>query len=372
MSERITSRLAPSFLPTTAVLEMTYHCNHACLFCSCPWYAEDNGFDIREELNTAQWKEVIRKLCDMGVCNIAFTGGEPLLRGDIVEIIEYAASCTTEHIETKDGSLVSRAAPPALFLLSNGKAMRQDIVDLCARHTINLSISLPGLTEFENHTQGGDADNVLRWFQTAREHGVTTTVGITVTRKNLHELYETIGEALLAGADTLLMNRFLPGGRGIRYAEELQLNADEIVQMLDTAEEVLRIANRRGSVGTELPRCIMDEQKYTHLQVGTQCAAGRSFFVVDPSGYTRVCNHSPVRLNHVSEIEKLKDNPYWRQFVTKDYLPDACIACDRTDVCDGGCREAAHVVTGSPCGVDPVFSKDPYTGVPLVGRGGKS
>ena len=100
--------------------------------------------------------------------------------------------------------------------------------------------------------------------------GITTTVNITVTKKNLFELYETISEALIAGADSLLLNRFLPGGRGLKYAKELLLSIEDINKMLDIAEEVLKTANRKGSVGTELPKCIIDTSKYSYLKVSTK------------------------------------------------------------------------------------------------------
>lgn len=355
----VTRRLAPSFLPTTGVLEMTYRCNHACLFCSCPWFAEGNGFDVRAEMTVAEWQALIRRLCTMGVSNLAFTGGEPLLKEGLAEIIDCAAGCSTEHIETRNGALVSRHAPPKLYLLTNGKALNDDVLALCKQHGMNLSLSLPGLTTFAEHTAGGDEQNVLRWFSRAHAAGVTTTVGVTVTRRNLHELYETIAQALLAGADTLLMNRFLPGGRGLQHAGELSINANQIREMLDTAEEVLRTANRYGSVGTELPKCLVDETRYKHLTVGTRCSAALSFFVVDPSGYVRVCNHSPVRLQHVRELEQVKDHPYWRRFTQKDYLPPQCAGCKALAGCDGGCREAAHIVGGAVDSLDPVLPDPP-------------
>ncbi len=354
-SEKTYSRLARSFLPSTGVLEMTYRCNHRCLFCSCPWEAESNGFHRRRELTTQEWKDCILKFCDMGVCNLAFTGGEPLMKEDILDLIEFAASCTTEHVETKEDSLVCWEAPPNLYLLSNGRTMSDAALETCRKYKVNLSMSLPGLKTFEYHTQGGDPNLVLEWFRKAHKRGVTTTVNITVTKKNIHELYETIGEGLLAGADSLLMNRFLPGGRGISYADELCLSIEEIVRMLDTAEEVLRTANRYGSVGTELPKCILDPTKYERLSVGTRCSAALDFFVIGPSGYVRACNHSPVRMDHVSEIEKVKDNPYWKRFVFKDYLPKECSACREMLNCDGGCREAAHIVGGEVDSVDPVL-----------------
>ena len=82
--------LAPSFLPATAVMEMTYNCNHKCTFCSCPWYNESLPFEQLDEMTESQWKKLITKLSSMGVCNLAFTGGEPLLKAGIENIIEHA------------------------------------------------------------------------------------------------------------------------------------------------------------------------------------------------------------------------------------------------------------------------------------------
>jgi len=163
-----------------------------------------------------------------------------------------------------------------------------------------------------------------------------------------------MAEALLAGADRILLNRFLPGGRGLQYTKELQLNEDDIHEMLATADDVLRTANRYGHVGTELPACLIgDSARFTNLQVGSRCSAAVDFFVIDPSGFIRVCNHSPVRLLHFSKLNNLAQHPYWRRFATRNYLPQQCSGCHLESVCDGGCREAAHVACGSPDAIDP-------------------
>ncbi|MEI8011886.1 MAG: SPASM domain-containing protein, partial [Candidatus Omnitrophota bacterium] len=194
---------------------------------------------------------------------------------------------------------------------------------------------------------GGDVDHVLRVFEKARERGLSTVVGITVTKKNLFELYETISAAFLAGATQLLLNRFLEGGRGRRHAQALSLSREELIEMLDVAEQALDDAGRYGSVGTELPLCIFDSKKYKRLEVSTGCSAAKGFFVIGPSGKARVCNHSPVELAHYSEIETLKMDPYWMKFAQSDYLPAMCTGCEDIGRCAGGCREAAHIVGGA-------------------------
>jgi radical SAM protein with 4Fe4S-binding SPASM domain len=349
-----TSRLAPSFLPSTAVLEMTYRCDHRCLFCSCPWEAPAGGLARCDELTVEQWKDVIRTLTGMGVSSLAFTGGEPLLKDGLLEIIRFAASCRAEHIDSIDGGLRSRMMPPKLYLLSNGSNVDCSVLEFCRRFDVQLSMSLPGLTTYRQHTQHGDPDTILQRFAEAEALGVPTVVNVTVTQLNLDELYQTISAAFLAGARQLLMNRFLPGGRGLEHAERLLLNREQLLEMLETAEQVLHDANRYGSVGTELPKCAVDVSRFQRLEVGTRCAAAIRFFVIGPGGYIRTCNHSPTRLCHVSEINRLKTHPYWRRFTQKDYLPASCNSCAWTADCDGGCREAAHIVSGALDAPDPL------------------
>ena len=353
--EPVTSRLAASFLPPTAVLELTYECNHSCLFCSCPWFAPDGRFVRHPEMDLAWWKSTVAKLCRMGVTQMAFTGGEPLLKAGVEELIRFSAGCTAEHVKTVDGALVVEPGPPLLYLLTNGKILSDGILDLCASLDVHVGLSLPGLTSFTDHTRAGDAAHILKWFKRTKELGLSTHVGITVTRRNLHELYETMGEALVAGADSVLLNRFMPGGRGLAHAKELMLDADGVREMLTIAEEVLRLANRKGNVGTELPMCLVNEASHTHLSVGSRCSAATDFFAIDPSGYVRVCNHSEVRLEHFDQIELVKDNPYWRRFIMKDFLPAACGGCREIGRCDAGCREAAHIYCGAVDALDPLL-----------------
>ena len=340
------SFLARSFLPSTAVLEMTYKCNHKCRFCSCPWFAPDDRFPQFEELSTEKWKQIINRLCEMGVSSFAFTGGEALLRKDLFEIIEYAAKCRAEHVEATEKELKAYFGAPGLYLISNGKIINKNILEKLKKYNVNLAMSLPGLDTFKWHTGSDTADYVLKMFRVAKTIGLKTVCNVTVTKKNLHELYETLAAGLIAGADQILMNRFLPGGRGLVNNEEMIIDGKMLTEMLDIAEDVLTKAGRYGSLGTEVPLCSVDTEKYKRISVGTQCSAALEFFVIDPSGFVRVCNHSQVRLHHFDEIEKVKLDPYWMTFTQRNYLPEECGECTKKSKCDGGCREAAHIIGG--------------------------
>lgn len=330
------SETSGALLPSVAALELTYRCNHKCLFCSCPWEADDTY--KKSELSTQEWEQIIDVLIHNGVTTFTLTGGEPLMRDELREIIDI---------------ILSRGV--SLSLISNGRKIDDDFLDFLAERKISISISIPGIETFVEHTGIDNVEHVLSLFEKTKIRGIKATANIAVTKKNLPELYENIAYALIKGADYILLNRFLPGGRGLGNQEFL-LSAEETNMMLDIAEDVLSKANRYGHVGTELPLCaIKNPEKYKHLQVSNLCAAAKGFCVVDPSGYIKVCNHSPVRICRYDELSQLSQNQYWNAFRQREYLPAMCEGCDKKDVCDGGCREAAHVYYGKYSDNDPIF-----------------
>ena len=117
--------------------------------------------------------------------------------------------------------------------------MNEEYLYLFKKNDVHLSMSLPGYETFEEHTGVNNADGVLYWFSKAKELGLSTTLNVTVTKKNYHELFETLSMGLINGANSILLNRFLPGGRGLSYMDELILSNDQVNGMLDIAEEVL-------------------------------------------------------------------------------------------------------------------------------------
>ena len=214
-------------------------------------------------------------------------------------------------------------------------------------------MSLPGIETFEEHTGVDNANGVLQWFQEAKKIGLNTTVNITVTRKNYFELFRTVSLGLINGASSVLFNRFLPGGRGLLYQNELALNSEQLNGMLDTTEEVLTLSNRYGHVGTEIPLCSIDSpQKYKRLGYGTKCAAAKEFFVIDPAGQIRTCNHSPKVVGNIFDDDIIKDKEYWSVFANSNYHPILCQTCKSIDICDCGCREVANILHQSPCAID--------------------
>lgn len=327
-------------LPKVFVAELTPICNHQCIFCSCPW---ENDKNYKPEiLSTNEWKEILTKIRSFGVKQVTFTGGEATTRKDLLDILDHAYNLGF-----------------SIGLISNGKLINDEFLNKIKKYNLLLSISVPGIKTFKDTTKTGNIDHTLDIFSKCKQLGIKTTANITVTKKNINELYENIALPIINGASYVLLNRFLPGGRGLENKEFL-LTLEEINLMLDTAEEVLEKAGISGHVGTELPLCIIkNPEKYKHINVSYKCAAAKNFFVIDPSGYIKVCNHSPQKCCHWTKIEDLIFDDYWNKFINSDYIPDMCKNCKYLGIkCDGGCREAAHVTNGSISACDPCFNKN--------------
>ena len=330
-------------LPSSAVLELTYQCNHHCLFCSCPWYVPNSTYLKQRELNLQEWKEVVDRLYAEGVRSFSISGGEALLKDGMPELVEYIR---------EEG--LKRGIDNEIVLISNARLMNESYLNLFKRCRVHLSMSLPGYETFQEHTGVDNADGVLYWFRKAKEMGLKTTVNITVTKKNYYELFRTIALGLLNGASSVLLNRFLPGGRGLQYQDALSLNREQLNGMLDIAEEVLEYGKRYGHVGTEFPKCLIkDINKYQRLNIGTQCAAVKYFFVIDPAGQIRTCNHSPRIVGNVFDEDMIHDKEYWIIFAESLYKPAYCSNCTDKTLCDCGCREVAHILKGNPMEIDP-------------------
>ena len=329
-------------LPPSVALELTYKCNHRCKFCSCPWYAPNSAYPMGKEMSVEEWKGVIKQLYHLGVESFSVSGGEVLLKEGFMDIIR----CIRDEGH-------KRGINNPIVVISNARAMTEPYLWFFKGHDIHLSMSLPGYKTFKKHTGVDNADGVLHWFEKANSIGLKTTLNVTVTKKNYDELFQTIALGLIHGAHDILLNRFLPGGRGLSYLKELALTPEQVNGMLDIAEEALSYANRRGNVGTEIPRCaIKDIDKYQHIHVGYQCAAAKGFFVVDPSGNIRTCNHSPRIVGHVFKTPTITDVEYWNMFATSNYKPEMCSRCKISHLCDCGCREVANILHGNPKEID--------------------
>lgn len=332
--------------PKSVVLELTYRCNHKCLFCSCPWENNFSHYEKGQELDVREWEKAIDILLDCGIKYFSLSGGEAVLKDGIKEIISYIRN-----------ALDSRNLATEITLISNGLSLTKDWLFFFKDKNVHLSISLPGIDSFKKHTGVDNVSGVLHLFEDATKIGLKPTANITVTKLNISELEKNIALALLHGANDILLNRFLPGGRGLSYMKELMITTKQVNEMLETAENILSIANKYGNVGTEIPLCSIDHpSKYQRLHIGYKCAAATGFFVIGPSGEVRTCNHSPKIVGNIFDDNIISNLAYWNTFANVCVVCEECIGCIGESICSCGCREVASILTSNINNADPSIS----------------
>ncbi len=324
------------------VFEITTRCNHACPHCYNVWKAVDYPC---EELPTGETLQLLESMLEQsGASLVTISGGEPLLRPDLFEIVDFLA-----------------ARGIGINLISNGSLLTESAIQRLGPKRISF-FELPLLgasaeTHDELSGRRGAFDDVTRAvadLKLAEAHVVCVFVA---TRRNLSEFRDTAELAIALGADGLMLNRFNPGGEGIRHLDRLQASPAEMQAALDIAEEISCEYDFPISCSIAMPPCLFDTQKYQRLTFGF-CAAGtdRAYYTLDPVGNVRPCNHSPTILGNLrrQRLAEIINSKTMSEFMAA--CPEFCTGCRLERECLGGCKAAAEVCFGSPAKADPFLA----------------
>lgn len=341
----------------TLIFEVTQRCNHACPHCYNVWHAESRGPQgpyPRGELDTERTLALLNKALDQTRCDhVTLTGGEPLLRSDLPEILDLLAQRNV-HVT----------------LISNGHLLTEEIVVDLIERGVSL-FELPLLShrrEVHDRLSGspGAFDAVLAAMASIRYHlgrFVSVFVG---TRLNNADLHDTIQMAFAFGASGLMFNRMNVGGRGCAHVEELLPSADQVREMLAVANAAVDEFHLGISCSIAIPPCLIDLDVYPNLQFGF-CGAGteRAYFTLDSLGNLRPCNHTPTIMGNLFEesFADLIASERLRSFV--EAVPDFCRPCRLRDKCRGGCKAAAEVCYGSLKAAEPFLQRNAALARPI-------
>lgn len=330
----------------TLIFEVTQRCNHACLHCYNVWNEGGYGRTYqpypRGELDSDQTLWLLDKALAESHCgHVTLTGGEPLLREDLPQILNLLA---------RQGVRVT--------LISNGRLLIEHTVAGLLDRGVSL-FELPLLShrrEIHDYLSGapGAFDAVLAAMSHVLYHRGEFVAVLVVTRYNLADIYGTIKLAAAFGARGLMLNRFNPGGRGRAHLEALLPSAGELRRALAVADAAAAEFRLPISCSIPIQPCLVDMGAFANLNFGF-CAAGseRAYYTLDPLGNLRPCNHSPTILGSLWE-ESLADlvaAPRLAPFVAA--MPEFCKGCSLRETCQGGCKAAAQVCYGSLTAEDP-------------------
>jgi radical SAM protein with 4Fe4S-binding SPASM domain len=327
-------------LPDHFVVELTTRCNHDCLHCYNCW--KGPGSYPAGELSTTDTLALIeRLLAETGARLLTLTGGEPLLRQDVFEIIEHL-----------------HAQGIALNLISNGSLLTEAVIDRLCPDRISI-FELPLLSvdrAIHDQLSGapGAFDRVTEAMADLKLRRQAVVGVFVATRLNLSSWAETIELAVALGIDGLMFNRFNPGGRGLEHFDTLQAEPAALQAALDVAERACQHYGISIACSIAMPPCLFRTDHYQHLTFGF-CSAGteRAYYAIDPLGNLRPCNHSPTILGNLREhsFGELTDTPAQRDFMQA--RPDLCAGCRLEQECQGGCKAAGEACRGSAWQPDP-------------------
>lgn len=327
------------------VFEVTTRCNHECLHCYNAW---KNALPLpypAGELPTGETLAMLGKLLDeTGARLVSLSGGEPMLRPDVYEIVDFL-----------------RSRGVAVNLITNGGLLPDAAIARLVPDKISV-FELPLLSvERKVHDEmsgcPGAFDRATAAFAELKLRGQRVVGVFVATKLNLPTWRETAELAVALGLDGVMFNRFNPGGEGIRNLARLQARPSEIQAALDVAEEMSAKYELPISCSIAMPPCLFDVKRYKRLTFG-YCAAGteRAYYTLDPLGNVRPCNHTPTILGNIREttFEEMAESARMRDFCAA--RPRFCSGCRIEMECLGGCKAAAEAATGSAWEPDPFLA----------------
>ncbi|MCC9196864.1 mycofactocin radical SAM maturase [Arthrobacter sp. zg-Y820] len=319
--------------PICLTWELTYACNLSCVHC-----LSSSGRRDPRELSTAECKGIIDELQRMQVFYVNIGGGEPTVRPDFWELVDYA---TAHQVGVK-------------FSTNGVKVTPEVAARLAGSDYVDVQISLDGATaEVNDHVRGpGSYDTALRAMQNMADAGFTGfKISVVCTRQNIPQLDEFKAIADRYNAQ-LRLTRLRPSGRGADVWDELHPTAEQQRELYDWlvahGEDVLTGDSffHLSAYGGALPGLNM-------------CGAGRVVCLIDPVGDVYACPfaiHDQFLAGNVRAPGGFTE--VWRhsELFTELRSPQtggACASCSFYDSCRGGCM-AAKFFTGLPLdGPDP-------------------
>lgn len=325
------------------VFEVIQQCNHACLHCYNVW--KRHGNCPPDQLETAETLSVLEKMLKQTRARlVSLSGGEPLLRKDIHEIIDFIRSRGVFINLITNGSLLDEAT---IARLVPDKISIFELPLLCVRHDIHDRMS--GKT--------GAFDRATEAMARLKAAGQRVVGVFVATKLNLPYLQETLELALALGIDGVMFNRFNPGGEGIKNLELLQAGPEELSRALEIADRFSEKYHFSISCSIPMPPCLFDTSRYKNLSFGF-CAAGtkRGYYTLDTRGNVRPCNHSATILGNIHETGfwKMVQSKTMNDFVKA--VPEICKSCQHVEECRGCCKAAGEAVTGSITDPDPFIA----------------
>lgn len=262
-------------IPSTLTFAVTYHCQATCIHCS----SEQHKSSFKEEMSTSECQRVIDQALDLGVINVVLTGGEPLLRRDIFQLIK--------HVD-KDRAICN--------MFTNGQYLTEDNIEKLQEagiYALLISLDSPDPETHDNWRRiPGLFEMATAGIQRALKAGILTGISTYISREGLakgdHEKMMEMGKQL--GVHEVIFFDTLPAGRFRDNYEGLLTKEDK---------EVIRAFTNKHLYDTQYPGIIA--QAWINHPKGSGCFAGNEQFYVTAYGDVCPCDFTPLSFGNIRQ-----------------------------------------------------------------------
>jgi len=304
--------------PPRMDLALTYRCNNNCYFCYT------GGPQKVTELDTAEWKRAIDTLWDNGIPQVVFTGGEPTLREDLVELVDHAKEFVTG-------------------LITNGRKLPGLAQELKRVDLDYIQVSLESSnSQIHDRMVGVDGawQETTAGIKAAMSAGLEVITNTTLTKDNIESFVETINFGKQLGLKTMACNTLLCSGRGTCSRQSDGVAVEQLKSALIKGKETASKAGIR--LEWYSPTCY---KQFNPVEFGFGakcCSAALYNMTIEPDGSVIPCQ-SWLK-DKVGNILKDPWENIWNHPVNinlreKKYLlgREECRECEYLAECCGGC-----------------------------------
>lgn len=327
--------------PNVGFLEVTRQCATRCRLCYV-----DSGEAQEDTLGTEELFEAIDQMVDMGVGFIALSGGDPLTRPDMIEIIE--------HIHGTRG--VTAGLSTSLLTLTENTARRLKELEVLVQVSLDGSVA-----EINDWNRGeGSFDKAMRGVELLRRFEIPFRFAYVINKRNVEDVGRMVEFARELGAREVAFGKVKIAGRAKAEERDAYPSTEEMTaayHALYRKEIALRDADFTI-------RCKHNQGLITGLgtRVGClPCGAGRTFVQVSHNGDIVPCSLLSNRMEfYLGNVRRDRLQDVWEnapvlQFFRNTAADDiaVCRNCPAKHLCGGGCRADAYLKHGDlygPCG----------------------
>ncbi|MEO8902353.1 MAG: pyrroloquinoline quinone biosynthesis protein PqqE [Polyangiaceae bacterium] len=326
----------------TLIAELTYLCPLRCVYCSNPTDLAAHP----DRLQTADWLRVFKEAAELGALQLNLSGGEPLLRKDLEQLVEGAAALDFYSNLITSGLPLTRER--LLRLRDAGlSSVQVSLQDVLATDSDRIA----GRESFAQKLQ------VMAWV---KELGLPLTLNIVLHRQNLSRVADMIALAERMNVDRLELANTQYLAWALRNRSALLPSQAQ----LDDAREVARAARERLKGKVELLFVLPDY--YSDRPKACMSGWGKRYLLVSPDGLALPCHLAHtlpgLTFDNVQEHSLQDiwcDSPGFAAFRGDAWMPEPCKSCERRTVDFGGCRCQAFHLTGDAAATDPACGLSP-------------